>query len=122
MNKFVIIIALALLLKPIMPVAGYIINYNYIANELCENKNNKALNCNGKCQLKKELAKASDSADSNTTGRKIKVGEQEVLFNIEPAQYLFFKVCNAAHNITDSYYNFYSYCKSSSVFRPPLLF
>ena len=45
-------------LKPIFPVLDYIINYDYIANELCENKAKPELKCNGKCHLVNELAQA----------------------------------------------------------------
>lgn len=54
-------IALLMLIKPILPVVDYIVNYDYIANQLCENKAKPELKCNGKCHLMKELAKASEA-------------------------------------------------------------
>lgn len=60
MKKLLIIVALVMLAKPILPVADYIINYDYISKVLCENKAKPELKCNGKCQLMKELAKASE--------------------------------------------------------------
>lgn len=121
MNKFVIIIALTILFKPVLPVVGYIINYDYIIRELCENRNNAALNCNGKCQLKKELASATDYAEGNTTERKIKINDYEVLFINTNAVFLFSKVIDNINKTIDAYYNFYNYNKSSSIFHPPLL-
>lgn len=35
----------------------FLINQDYIARNLCENKDKPVLKCNGKCQLAKELAK-----------------------------------------------------------------
>ena len=37
-----------------MPVFNYIVNYEYISQELCENKDNPELHCNGKCYLIKQ--------------------------------------------------------------------
>ena len=37
-----------------MPVFNYIANYEYISQELCENKDNPELECNGKCYLYKQ--------------------------------------------------------------------
>lgn len=50
-------------------------NQNYIARELCENRDKPAMKCNGKCYLKKKLAAAQQSsplnpANSNKTVRK----------------------------------------------------
>lgn len=122
MNKFIIIVALTLLLKPVLPVLGYALNYDYIINELCENRNNTALNCYGKCQLKKELAKASDSGESNSAeDRKIKIGEQEILF-VAAIDNVVFSMVNNLHRITDSYFSLYSYKISFKIFHPPLVY
>lgn len=37
-----------------MPVFNYITNYDYISQELCENKDKPELECNGKCYLYKQ--------------------------------------------------------------------
>lgn len=122
MNKFIIIIALTLLLKPVLPVLGYALNYDYIINELCENRNNTALNCDGKCHLKKELAKASESGESNSAdNRKIKISEQEILF-IAAIDNVVFLMVNNLHKITYSYCSLYSYKLSFRIFHPPLMY
>jgi hypothetical protein len=121
-NKLVTIIALTLLLKPVLPVVGYILNYDYIVNELCENRDNRALKCNGKCQLKKELAKASADTESNTRDRKLKVAEQEILYLSAIEDFLFANKIAAALKIKDSYTNFYRYNTANSIFRPPLVY
>lgn len=36
-------------------VANYLANLDFYKNELCENKQNKKLKCNGMCQLSKEI-------------------------------------------------------------------
>ncbi|WP_276133862.1 hypothetical protein [Polluticoccus soli] len=37
-------------------VADYVLNKEYIAKNICENRNKPKLHCNGKCHLKKQLA------------------------------------------------------------------
>ena len=122
MNKLVIIIALTLLLKPVLPVAGYIINYDYIVKELCENKDNSALKCNGKCQLKKELANASSGTEGTNHERRIKVAEQEILYVTIIEEFLFTAITPFTSKIKDSYNNFYCFSDSTSIFRPPSLY
>lgn len=43
-----------------MPVLDYAFNYDYIVENLCENRANPELMCNGRCYLSKEIAKHSD--------------------------------------------------------------
>jgi hypothetical protein len=60
-------IALLMLIKMLaMPIVylEYALNKEYIASTLCVNKNKPAMHCSGKCQLKKQLAKASETGDA----------------------------------------------------------
>ena len=68
-----------MLLKPILPVVEYVVNYEYISKVLCVNKDKPMLHCNGKCQLMKELAKASEN-EKPISDKKIAAQEFEVLF------------------------------------------
>ena len=38
MKKMIVIVTLIMFLKPILPVFEYVLNYEYIISELCENK------------------------------------------------------------------------------------
>lgn len=51
------------LLGPFLPVFDYLINYDYISTELCENKDKPILTCNGKCYLEKQVKKTNDLLD-----------------------------------------------------------
>ncbi|QCX39488.1 hypothetical protein FF125_13960 [Aureibaculum algae] len=53
------------LIRPIVPVIDYNLNYDYIAKVLCINKDEPELKCNGKCHLAKEIKKTlpSDNQD-----------------------------------------------------------
>ena len=81
MNKILLLVALALFLKPIFPVVDYVVNYNYISTVLCENKAKPELKCNGKCQLMKGLAKASEEEKPINSDKKNNLKQEvEVLF------------------------------------------
>jgi hypothetical protein len=42
-------------MRPTFPLFNYVINYDYIAEVLCINKEKEILQCNGTCQLTKEI-------------------------------------------------------------------
>ena len=109
-------------LKPIFPVLDYIINYDYIANELCENKAKHELKCNGKCHLVNELAKASeDDKPIHSDKKNNSKHEIEVLFFQEIKTFIVQQIY--FHNINfigDNYANFYFHKASCPVFHPPI--
>lgn len=51
---------LLVLVQPALPVLEYLIHYDYIVNELCENKDKPILTCNGKCYLGDQVEKQLD--------------------------------------------------------------
>lgn len=58
-TTFILILAyLVYLLQPIYILIDFTINQEFIAQELCENKEKPELKCNGKCYLMKKLEKA----------------------------------------------------------------
>ncbi len=59
-----------MLTKPLWPVVDYAVNYNYIVNVLCENKDKPEMHCNGKCHLTKELAKEAGADSKNPFSEK----------------------------------------------------
>ncbi|WP_411030754.1 hypothetical protein [Spongiimicrobium sp. 3-5] len=69
-NYVVLLVALTMLIRPLWPVAEYVMNYDYIVNVLCENKDKPQLQCDGKCYLAKQLAKASEHNEENPFGEK----------------------------------------------------
>lgn len=48
------------LIQPALPVLDYLINYDYIVSELCENRDKPILTCNGKCYLGDQITKQLD--------------------------------------------------------------
>ncbi|TXD69799.1 hypothetical protein [Aequorivita lipolytica] len=71
MKSVILIIASVIMLtKPMWPVVEYVVNYDYIVNVLCENKDKPEMQCNGKCHLTKELAKEAGAEDENPFSSK----------------------------------------------------
>lgn len=124
MKKVVILFAVAIFFKPIIPVIEYVVNYDYISKVLCENKDKPQLKCNGKCHLMKELAKASESdkPSSNPSEKKNTNLENEVLFcgELYNNRILFLKK-TLSLKITDRYSNLYHFQKNSLIFHPPIV-
>ncbi|WP_396154613.1 hypothetical protein [Flavobacterium macrobrachii] len=123
-KKFVIIIALLFISKPIIPVIDYIINYDYIVKELCENKKKPELQCNGKCQLMKEMAKAAEEESandkSNSSDKKENHKNIEILFYTEIKSLVSNQTrVKNQYTVIDNYSNLYSYKTSFSIFHPP---
>jgi hypothetical protein len=112
-----------MLIKPVLPVVDYIINYDYISTQLCENIEKPELKCNGKCHLAKELAKASESEKPLNSDKKQNTKyEIEVLFCESITSFNSAKFLNFELNENISFYqNFYTSVVFSSVFHPPIL-
>ena len=102
-------------------VIDYTINKDYIAKNLCENRNRPTLHCNGKCQLMKKMALEDDQTNkTNSASSVAKAPFTEVLFNAA------FALTHLTACASDSLYNdFYLVAISSSfhssIFHPPLV-
>lgn len=116
------IFALFMLLKPVLPVVEYAVNYDYIATVLCINKDKPEMKCNGKCHLMKELAKSSQEDNEQPREKRTMVSESHVLFfeeifdfGLAPVSYPMAAIgCNAFYS------DLYSHMDSHSIFHPPL--
>lgn len=81
MKNVILFVAVLMLLKPLWPLAEYVVNYDYIIENLCENRDKPQLNCDGKCYLAKQLAKESEGKQKNPfDGEKSKTEIQHVVF------------------------------------------
>lgn len=110
-----------MLIKPVMPVFEYILNYDYIANVLCENKDKPELHCNGKCHLMKELAKASED-EKPASQKRAGIQTAEVLFCQPLVDFTFCRdLTTISNKNTLAYHNLYALLKETDVFHPPAL-
>ncbi|MFV8342318.1 hypothetical protein [Flavobacterium sp. XS2P39] len=121
MKKIVFIIVLIMFLKPVLPVLEYVVNYEYISKVLCINKDKPKMQCNGKCHLMKELAKASDTDKPASSEKKTVSQVFEVLFFEEIQSFKIAHVCfGTKEKINPVYSNLYSHLNLDSIFHPPI--
>lgn len=121
MKKMAFIFAMLVFFKPVIPVIEYIVDYDYIATVLCENKEKPQMHCNGKCHLMKELAKASETEKPQQSEKKNIHHEMEVLFFQETANVDFSPAVTAiVSKPVPGYSNLYSHTDSASIFHPPI--
>lgn len=102
-------------------MVDYWVNYEYIAKELCENKAKPEMHCDGKCHLKKELAKASEDEKPLSSEKKSTLKqESEVLF-FENETTLISKpiLLLTFLKVKNKYQNLYAYLSTYTVFHPP---
>lgn len=65
-NLLLLFFSLMMVIRPVLPVINFVINYEYISKNLCEQRNIKNNCCRGKCQLKKDLS--NSSKEDNKSG------------------------------------------------------
>lgn len=106
--------------RPLIPLAEYAVNYDYIVTTLCVNKNKPEIHCNGKCYLSKELAKTNDSESSPL--QKTKNSGQKIL-----DIYILPEVTEISVNEKFLFFNFrfiyetaYSFLFLNTIFKPPV--
>ena len=49
---------LVAIIQPMYPILDYLINYDYIVEQLCENRDKPVMACNGKCYLGQQVTKS----------------------------------------------------------------
>lgn len=113
--SFFIVFTIAI--KPILPVVNYAVDYTYISENLCENKDKPELSCHGKCFLVKELSKTQQDSTQNIT--KVNsidnfIAQDIFTFKIDPVFILNDKFNTEHFDFYDSKYSF-------TIFHPPLV-
>lgn len=109
------------LIQPIIPIIEYFVNYDYIASELCENRNKPILTCNGKCYLEEQVVQQLDIDNSQEIPMPPKV-DFEKFITIKTKQFVYslFDVSTILQkpifsNTLEDKIN------SSTIFRPPIV-
>ena len=93
---------------------------NTLAKYFVKTKTKPKLQCNGKCQLMKGLAKAIDTENPVSSDKKSFSPVQEVLFFKEIKTYnLVSSSCSKQTKNSSSYLNLYSFLNANSEFHPP---
>jgi len=104
-----------------IPLANYVVNYDYISKVLCENKAKPELKCNGKCHLMKEMAKAAEEEKPLQNDKKTLHLESEILF-FQEFERLILQSNTYPNSVENTYLycNSYSHLSSFSIFHPPI--
>ena len=109
-----------MLIKPVLPVLEYVVNYEYVSKVLCINKDKPKMHCNGKCHLMKELAKAADAEKPLSSDKKGISQILDVLIFEEIRSLKIVPVCFVTkEKVNSDYSNLYFHMNSASVFHPP---
>ncbi|MBV6879147.1 hypothetical protein NG800_006330 [Epilithonimonas ginsengisoli] len=120
-SLFTFFIILTIALRPLVPLMDYAVNYDFINKNLCENKSKPQLLCNGKCYLKKEIAKTSTDQSKNDS--RISISGFTDIFVINE-NFEFFTITD--YNYESSNFNSeldfsYKFNLFSNIFHPPLV-
>ncbi len=95
--------------------AGYELNKDYIAQNLCVNKNKPELHCNGKCFLSRKIAEAEQKQQSQEKKTQKDLFQQIML--TASLNIIFFNNVPLEHHF--DYHNHYQANNYSSIFHPP---
>jgi hypothetical protein len=113
---FLAVLALYIL-RPVIPFIEYAVNKDYIAKNLCINRDKPKSCCEGKCHLKKELSKSDTS--SETTKDSTKKPQQKQINEFLKAQ---IRSCQSFETFVIQYFIVVSGKEkdiTSSIFVPP---
>ena len=119
MKKLILFVCFMILAKPVLPVAEYVINYEYISTKLCVNKEKPKLHCNGKCQLMKKLAAASEGEKPISSDKKANPLEHHDWIDDVKTVAIPVEIWHASVKTNTDYHNFYRNLRGHAVFHPP---
>ncbi|MCD9853863.1 hypothetical protein LUD75_04065 [Epilithonimonas sp. JDS] len=120
-SLFTLFIIFTIALRPLMPMVDYAVNYDFINKNLCENKAKPELLCNGKCYLKKEIAKTSTDQSKNDS--RINISALADIFIINETFVFSSNHFNIIENlkINSEFSDSYNFSLFSKIFHPPLV-
>lgn len=122
-NRIVALLLFITLQLPIINqwgvVAYYRVNRDYIAKNLCINRDKPKLNCNGQCYLAKKLKAAEEKERKSNSERLEKMPEIVLSFqNIQPV----FTTSFTAHITIENHFvsqEFFPNAAAKGFFHPP---
>lgn len=102
--------------RPVIPLVEYIIYEDYITEFLCINKENVALECNGKCYLMQRLSEQNEEKRQNLP--KISIEEYPIGF-VELVEFNNSKCTLTSSKDDFDYHNHYRFLFTPENFHPP---
>ena len=108
------------LIQPALPVIDYLVNYNYIVKELCENRDKPVLACNGKCYLEKQVKEQLNITHSDEAPMPPKVDFEKIIsLKFKKFTYQFLEN-HTAENNTYFFKSLVARNFTNSLLRPPI--
>ncbi|MGB3774758.1 MAG: hypothetical protein WA951_05840 [Leeuwenhoekiella sp.] len=117
-----LLIVMVIIGRPALPVIDYVFNYEYIATELCVNRDRPEMHCNGKCYLMQAMAQEAAKEKQDKKGNLILRYELPVLYYSEYELALkpeSFTEC--ASDAEDRYLTSYQFLFHRLHLRPPIV-
>jgi hypothetical protein len=97
-------------------LTSYMVNKDFIAKNLCENRDKPMMHCNGKCHLRKQLAEQQKKEDAPVQSLKEKL---ELQFFSKTTPLIFTEATPEIIPFNSSYLFFIPKTALASVFHPP---
>ena len=114
-----ILLLLVMSIRSVLPLLDYVVNYDYISTQLCENRARPELRCNGKCYVKKEILKFSEN--QNAKESKVQIKSIDVFVVNEISEFKAdFSVEKKIENNFQNCFNLRVKPFDESIFHPPL--
>ena len=112
-----VFIFVASVIRPALPFADYILNYDYISKVLCINNEKPKMQCNGKCHLSMQLQKVAEEEKVNSNApSKIELEDLQPGWVKEVSMS---PVKITSIDCSEFYINLYEFLNSPDLFRPP---
>jgi hypothetical protein len=117
-----LIIVVLIIGRPVLPVIDYVFNYEYIATELCVNRDRPELHCNGKCYLMQAMAQEAAKERQDKKGNLILRYELPVLYYKEDTVMLNPETfVERVPTVSDRYLISYQFLFQRLQLRPPIV-
>jgi len=116
LNLYILVIV-----QPILPIIDYLVNYNYIVNELCENRDKPVLACNGKCYLEKQVEQQLNLRANKEIPNPPKVDYEKILSIKNILDNFVFVAVIQFQTSSFFYKNLKGINLLISIFRPPII-
>lgn len=108
--------------RALIPITYYVMNVAYIQEALCVNKDNKTMQCNGKCFLANELTDTVDHQEKSTHKSVKVVKVLEVFIPVAlPIIVTLFNTDFSPRNSTIPWLSTYAYIYSKWWLKPPII-
>ncbi|KAA0128722.1 hypothetical protein FY557_07520 [Chryseobacterium sp. SN22] len=112
-----IFIIFTIALRPVLPLIDYAVNYEYIVDNLCENRDIPQSTCKGKCYLEKELSKTEKQSNN---GQNVKLAGLDVFLSHDVLSFSVNRFDVENQKIKSGSTDFYTSEYHSRIFHPPL--